>query len=123
MNSMEVRWGPAAPERMTYVNNLAIRRLAAAAAQGGVLPPEWTRGPAFELHIMSGLAELLADTECRMALRHIVACGERARIVVWLHGPLEQATAALAACSTGLAAALVEGRSLRHVSMLRQVRS
>lgn len=118
LTSMPVR-GEAVVEtvgRLAYVASLVDRRLSALGDErdGSLLPPAWAHAPAFELHINSGLRELLGDDECRRALRHIVCNGVRTHVVVFVHGDLAEAASAFAGVSSRLAAELVEGRALRH---------
>lgn len=113
---IEIRGGSTpAQDRLTYVRDLIDRRLQAASP--GLLPPQWQDGPAFEVHIMSGLEDVLSATECRLALKYIVLSGEQAHVVVFLHEPLEHVAALLAGVSPGLSAYLMAGRSLRHISI------
>lgn len=116
--------GVAAAGRLDWLCGLVDRRLMSlddlAASREGwgrpLLPPAWTQMPAFEVHIESGLEAVLADPECRLNLRHIVMNGERARLVVFLHEPLTEVSRLLAMSSGFLAASLIEGRALRHMS-------
>ncbi len=72
-------------------------------------------GPALEVHIHSGLAALLTDDDNFVAVHSLVAHGETANVVVFLHGDLDEITTVLSARSTRLASELVAGRTLRHV--------
>jgi hypothetical protein len=104
--------------RLEGVRELAESRIVALgdAREGSLLPPAWKHAPAFELHIVDGLADVLAHLDCLMMFRHIVMVAERAHIVVLLHEPAEAVAAVLAARSGRLAAEFMAGRVLRHVS-------
>lgn len=99
--------------RIEYVHDLTDNRLAAGES---ITLPEWKQAPAFELHIINGVADVVAHYECLMMLRHVVANGEAAHVVVIVHEPVEVASAALAAVSGRMAAELVAGKALRHIS-------
>lgn len=121
INSLDVDGArPHAYGRLVHVASLINTRMQALDAddQGpnaGLLQPLWRVGPAFEVHIRSGLHEIMADVTCRLTLRHIVAFGESARVVVQLHEPLDEVTEALSH-SGFLSAELIAGRALRHVA-------
>lgn len=121
VNSLEIKSTTANTfGRLAHVASIIDARLEALDAddQGpnaGLLQPLWRAGPAFELHITSGLADLIADDECRKTLRHIVALGESARVVTWVYEPLEDVSEALSPDGF-LSAELMVGRALRHSS-------
>ncbi len=110
---------PAAYGRLMDVVEIVDRRLAAlsnTSAESGrddLLPPAWRQAPAYEVHVSTGLHELLADEECRSALLRIVKHGQQAHLVVFLHGVVEEVAQELAVVSGRLAAELVTGRALR----------
>jgi len=118
-------FSPAVAGRLEHVRSLTDRRLTALAevrdATTGLLPPAWAQAPAFEVHIRGGIGQIMADVECRMLLRHIVARAEEARVVVFLHEPLEVVSAAITQ-SGALTAALEAGKVVRHTAP-RAVRS
>lgn len=100
--------------RLDWVRGLVEKRLHALGSTGrGLEIPAWKQGPAFELHIRSGLAEVLADPVGWMALRYIVVHGQEAHVVVFLHEPFDEVYVQLAVRSTRLASELRKGRSLR----------
>lgn len=115
--------------RLEWLRGLVDRHLASLSTMtpgspgGQLVPPVWKSRPAFEVHICSGIREILADPECRMTLRHIVAQGVAANVVVFLAEPVEVCSAELAGASGRLAAELVAGHALRHMSSRSVVRS
>jgi len=109
--------GAAYGGRLDWVRGLVNNRMASLSKEGRLpAAPAWRNRPAYELHIMSGLADILADHPARMALRHIVAHGQTAHVVVFIHEDAETAAAAFAAVSGRLASELMTGHSLRHIS-------
>jgi hypothetical protein len=103
--------------RLEWLSSLVAGRVSAlqdAKDRPALMLAEWQQAPAFEVHIRAGLQELVTDDECRMLLRRIVARGEEARVVVFLHEPLDDVSAALAPVSGFLVARLIASRSLRH---------
>lgn len=114
----------AAAGRIDWARNLVDRRTEALAELrqqqmrigGDLMVPPWKQGPAFEVHIRSGLADLLAVEECRRNLRRIVAAGVATHVVVFLWEPLNEVAAVLTKWSGFLAAELVVGHALRHIS-------
>jgi hypothetical protein len=106
--------------RLEGVREFAEDRIATLAVEREGVPllvlPGWKQKPAFELHIVDGLADTLAHLDCLMMFQHIVMAAERAHIVVLLHEPMAVVVAALEKRSPRLAEKLGEGRVLRHVS-------
>lgn len=118
LNDLEVVGGtPTTEGRLYFVSRTVDTRISSLRMRrrDDLLLP-WQQEVAFEVNISRGLEELLADDACRALLRHIVTHGERARVVVFVHEDIDRAALALTKYSGMLAAAMVEGRSLRHVS-------
>jgi hypothetical protein len=113
LSTMLVAGGkPTAAGRLERVCRMIDERLLA--LDGGVLvPPDWKQAPAYEVHIESGIADLMQDQECRLWLRHIVAHGEEAAVVVYHYEAVSVVADAVAGWDS-LVSALMAGRVLRR---------
>lgn len=109
----------AASGRLDYVMSLVNSRLQQLREErdaGAMLPPSWRGEPAFEVHVVGGLEEIIDNREMRSVLRQVAAFGEETRVVVFLHGTADEVAVALAPSGTMLGAALVANRSIRLAS-------
>src|SRR5689334_3740513 len=81
---------PSAYGRIAHAASIVETRIAALEAAddvpgAGLRAPLWRSGPAFEVHVWSGLKAMMDDPASRLALRQVVALGESANVVVFVH--------------------------------------
>lgn len=113
INDLEIRGeSAAAPGRLEWLRGLVDGRRKMLDGPQLVAPP-WAQGPAFEVHIRSGIAVICGEKECWLNLRHAVVYGRIAHVVIFLHEPVVVCSIALAGVSGFLAAEFVASQTLR----------
>lgn len=110
-----IRW---AQEQFDAVTDLVVERLVelrAEAERQDLLSTQLIRWPGapFEVHVYGDPAVLVNDSRCVEHLEIYAGYGGRVGVVVLWHAPIDKVSAALAAHSGKLAAALMEGRAFR----------